>query len=169
MKIKIKAKKPADGFQDSRGQESAIPPSPVVQNEIISPSNTYVVPKKTAFVPAISFEAAPKIQARPITPVQPVKNPTNNFVPRDKKYVVNNGNKPYTPRNTSNQQGVGDTTKKPVVPGTQSAPAFQYDPRTSYKPKKPMTPRISFEPAPKMHVTERTNTQVGQKPVSTHV
>lgn len=151
MKLKIKAKKLADQSIEGKIVETAVI-RPVQNTVTVQTPTTDQTSKKPAFTPAISFEAAPKIVPAQITPP---RTPSNGFAPRDKKYVVNN-NRPFSPRNTGAQTSAADAQRRPVNPSTPSTPTFQYDPKTSYKPRKPMTPRISFEPAPKIHVPERT-------------
>ena len=83
------------------------------------------------FVPTITFEAAPKIVVVPKVVAAPVKK---IFPSAPKEYIA------------PKREVVQEAPAKPKPAG------FIYDANKNFKVRKPQTPRISFEPAPKMVV-----------------
>lgn len=83
--------------------------------------------KKASFTPTITFEAAPTVQ-----PVKIEAKPVRVVSAEAPVAKVS-----HEPVSTSNQ-----SSSKPT--------GFVYDPNKNFKVKKPQTPRISFEPAPKI-------------------
>jgi hypothetical protein len=134
LKLKIKAKKPADLIDTPVSSQSPAPTPDKNTEE-----------KKSVFKPTISFEAAPKIE----TPVR-IATPAPAVAPAFRPSPRSNVHAPS--KSGSHPDEFYSSTPRPAVVappvGEQKRSGFPFDPNKNFKVRTAQTPRISFAPAP---------------------
>ncbi len=140
QKLKIKVKKASDHVS------SDTPPVVAIQNSESTDK------KPSSFVPTITFEKAPVIMPKP-----PVR-----IITRSGESKVHVPQKPFVSKDRP-----AENQPTPNVP--QKPTGLRFDTNRNFKVRKPQTPRISFEPAPKIVIAPKptVSPKTGGTPAST--